>query len=140
MRRKIWLILLCLSLVLPLSGCGKIVSREDYDKLASELADAKAKIASQQKDMLKEQQATIKMLAYVAFLDLLMYPYFVQHDLPTRFEFESVQAWADKLKGGAALINDEKLIDYVNKIEKGEVGLSEVANYVIGKIVELASS
>ena len=144
MKKKVSLVLTCIALLFA-SGCGKVVSREEYDKLAGELSSAQTEVASLQDELLKAQQSGYKVAAYASFLDLVSYPLFAIQGVPTRFEFESDQAWRDRVKEGAKLLGDEKLIGYADRIGKEEVGAIDVSavieaiDYLIGKIRDESS-
>ncbi len=102
------------------SSCSSGVAQAQYDKLYDEV------------NILRGKKAEASM--YALFLDILMYQFYKQANVPSRYQFASYDDWTQSLTKTAASMNDAKLTSLLNKMIKDPETFMEIANYVIGKI------
>lgn len=140
MSKKVVLVVLGV-LLLSLPACRATVSKEDYDKLDSELSLVKLELQTLQQQIDLNIIETNEAGVYAAFIDISLYPYYATNGITSRFSFESREAWFQKLKEGTRLINDPQLIDYVDKINPDDTStllpaLLPPIEYALGRILE----
>ena len=122
MRKTIFLVLLSVSLLFTASAssCSSGIDKSQYDKAVQELT------------VLREKKTKAEM--YALFLDLLMSQFFKQANVPSRFQFNTVEEWGRALDTMATTINDSQLTALIAKMKKDATAVFEVQSYVINQI------
>jgi len=147
--RKTFLIGMVLILMLfLLPSCAAGISREEYDRISSDLAAAQTQNQSLQADLteaqadlteaqadLAEAQAQIQSLqsdggvagekciealAYAEYVDVLMNPVWKDAGLTPRFIFEDEIEWMLELRSRASDMGDTELTSYVKELGSGD--------------------
>ena len=134
MKNTIVTIMLTLALLAILTSCGKTVTQAEYDKVNNELSMATRTINQQTASLNEIIKKNTEAEVYAVVLDLLMYPFFASEGLPTRFKFESQQAWLDTVNSAVAEVKDDTLKGYITKLQVSEVTTFVVMDYLISKI------
>lgn len=122
MKRAFLIILVVISLIFAATAfsCSSGISKEQYDKLNEEVITLRGKKA--------------EAAYYVLFLDILMYQFYKQANVPTRYQFASYDEWTQSLTRTASSINDTKLTALLNKMLKDPTAIIELSSYVIDHI------
>ena len=122
MKRAFLIVLVVISLIFAAtaSSCSSGISKEQYDKLNEEVNTLRGKKA--------------EAAYYVLFLDILMYQFYKQANVPTRYQFASYDEWTQSLTRTASSINDTKLTALLNKMLKDPTAIMELSSYVIDHI------
>ena len=127
MKRNI-LTSILLALILLLSACGPRVSVEQYNELVNKCNRLEAELAA-----INTKRA--EALAYTEFLDILLYPYWDEGGVGSRFEIQSKLAYGLKLSDRALELNDKKLTNYIVAMSLGdEDALYQAMYYCFEKI------
>jgi outer membrane murein-binding lipoprotein Lpp len=166
MKRTILTALTLLSLVILLASCSGGVSQEQYNKVSNDLTAVQSQIKSLQSDNVAAQsqiqslqsdkasaQSQIQSLqsdkqvlaknsavtlAYIEFLDVLMYPAWKQVGLTTRFTFAADTDWLVAIKNRATNIGDIFLTNNIQQLEKGgasaNTAMYNLMDYCLGKV------
>ena len=117
--RKTFLIGMVLILMLfLLPSCAAGISREEYDRVGSDLAAAQTQIQSLQSDGGVAGEKCIEALAYAEYLDILMNPVWKDAGLTPRFAFEGDFEWMIELRNRASDMGDAELSNYLKELEK----------------------
>ncbi len=121
--KKAFLIVIAVILLIvttTATSCSSGISKEQYDALYVEASALRA----------KKTEASY----YATFLDILMYQFYKQANVPTRYQFTSYDDWTQSLVRSASSINDPKLTALLNKMIKDPNSFFELASYVIDHI------
>ena len=147
--RKTFLIGMVLILMLfLLPSCAAGISREEYDRISSDLAaaqtqnqslqadltEAQADLAEAQADLAEAQaqiqslqsdggvagEKCIEALAYAEYVDVLMNPVWKDAGLTPRFIFEDEIEWMLELRSRASDMGDTELTSYVKELGSGD--------------------
>jgi hypothetical protein len=123
MKKIVVLVLLSLTLVFTalVPSCSSSVDKKQYDMAMEELTTLRD----------KKTKAEI----YALFLDRLMSQFYQQANLPSRYQFNSIQEWSDALDAMAATIADPKLISLLAKMKTNSAAFLELENYLTDQIV-----
>jgi hypothetical protein len=127
MRKTILPVLLSLSLLFTAfaSSCSSGVDKNQYDRAVQEL------------NVLREKKAKAQL--YALFLDLLMSQFYKLANLPSRYQFSTIDEWSKALDTMAANMADAKITSLLNKMKTKPADeqflvLLELENYVIDQI------
>ena len=154
--RKTFLIGMVLILMLfLLPSCAAGISREEYDRVGSDLAAAQTQNQSLQADLTEAQtqiqslqadltevqaqiqslqsdggvagEKCIEALAYAEYLDILMNPVWKDAGLTPRFAFEDEIEWMLELRSRASDMGDTELTSYVKELGPGDEAATQAA-------------
>lgn len=131
-RRRFFISALVLLIPFVVSACG--IAQEQYDKVNSDLAVVKTQIQSLQvelagaQEQIKSSQSgkealekkNAKALAYIEFLDVLLYPAWQQARITTRINFADDLEWIAELTNRDAKLGDINVSRYVDQLKMGD--------------------
>ena len=94
-------------------------AQTQIQSLQDDLAEAQAQIQSLRGSKTAEEKLA-EALAYVEYLDIVMYPVWKQAGLTPRFDFEDELEWLIEIKNRTDNMGDAKLGDYFEALKGGD--------------------
>ena len=105
----------------------------DLTAVRADLAEAEAQIQSLQSDKDAAEKKRVEALAYAEFVDVLMYPAWIEAGLTPRFVFEDDVDWLVKLTNRASDMGDTKLSSYIKELDEAAT-FSALSDYCLDRI------
>jgi len=90
----------------------------DLATVRGDLTKAQAQIQSLQSDKEATEEKRTEALAYAEFVDILMYPAWIEAGLTPRFVFEDDVEWLVELTNRASDMGDAKLSSYIKELDE----------------------
>ena len=112
-------------------------AQTQVQSLQADLAKAQAQIQPLPDDKEAAEEKLAEALAYVEYMDIVMYPIWKSAGLTPRFDFEDDMEWMMELRGRADDMGDAELSNYLEELLEGdEEAMLRLCHYCLDRIEE----